>query len=90
MLWWAFHCPRKPPFSWFAWAIAWAWAIACMSCQGLPQVNHTIWINPALINKDKGVAQVRGALIVFLGIKHCFTSPLDPALNFKVNNGTFK
>ena len=47
-----------------------------------PQVNHTIWINLALINKDKGVAQVRGALYGFLGIKHCFISALDPALNF--------
>ena len=27
-----------------------------------PQVNHTIWVNRALINKDKGVAQFRGAL----------------------------
>ena len=42
-----------------------------------PLVNHTIWINLALINKDKGVAQVRGRLYNFFRNK-----ALDPALNF--------
>ena len=36
----AFHCPHKPPFSWFARVIAWAHAITPLppplSCQGLP------------------------------------------------------
>ena len=31
----AFYCLCKPSFSWFAWVITWARAIACTSCQGL-------------------------------------------------------
>ena len=35
ILWQTYHRPHKPPFSWFAWVIAWAWGIACASCQDL-------------------------------------------------------
>ena len=41
----AFHPPPKPPFSWFA--------VACVSCQGLPaNWNRIIW---SFILKEKQV-----------------------------------
>ena len=44
-----------------------------------PQVNHKIWKNLALINKDEGVAQAIGALYSFFR-----DIALDPALNFQI------
>ena len=46
-----FYRLPKPPFSWFAWVTARAWAIACASCQGLSSIRKTwkcniIWFNP--------------------------------------------
>ena len=37
----AFHCPPKPPFSWFAQATAWARVITCTLCQGLQEFHCT-------------------------------------------------
>ena len=41
-------------------------------------MNHKIWKNFALINKDEGVAQAIGALYSFFR-----DIALDPALNFQ-------
>ena len=38
----AFHHGRKPPFSWFVRVIAWARAIARVSCQGLCHVPENM------------------------------------------------
>ena len=36
-----FHCPPKPPFSWFAQATLWVREITCTSCQGLQEFHCT-------------------------------------------------
>ena len=48
----AFHCPRKPPFSWFAQVIAWAQAIAHVSCQGLDYLKDHNYVKVMLTDNS--------------------------------------